>query len=170
MGREGAESAGLIGCRPVFAISVARVPCISTMLTDTVTATVLKVGRKCNVTLDRAEVVLDVRLLPDADAREFVQRLKWDINDPSVSVEAGVLPSVVHASLIDSEIVRALRHAIETHVADAVVVLMQTPVATDSRFFRARGANAYGLVPAVLMQTDLDGAHGVDEMLPVART
>lgn len=143
MGREGAESTGLIGCRPVFAISVARVPSISTMLTDTVTATVLKVGRKCNVTLDRAEVVLDVRLLPDADAREFVQRLKWDINDPSVSVEAGVLPSVVHASPIDSEIVRALRHAIETHVADAVVVLMQT---------------------------DLDGAHGVDERLPVART
>ncbi len=69
---------------------------------------------------------------------------------------------------MDSEIVRALRHAIETHVADAVVVPMQTPVATDSRFFRARGANAYGLIPAVLMQTDLDGAHGVDERLSVA--
>ena len=50
---------------------------------------------------------------------------------------------------------------------DAVVTSMQTPVATDSRFFRERGINAYGLIPVVLTPEELNTIHGVDERISV---
>ena len=153
--------------RPLVRRSVNRVPSISAMLRDTVTATVLRAGGKPNVVPETAEATLDVRLLPDTDAQQFIDRLTRDIDDESVSVEAGELPQTVPPSPMDSEMFDAFRRAVERHVPDAVVAPIQTPVATDSRFFRARGAKAYGLFPAVLTQEDLDGIHGVDERLSV---
>ncbi|MCH8206047.1 MAG: M20/M25/M40 family metallo-hydrolase [Chloroflexi bacterium] len=153
--------------RPLVRRIVDRVPSISAMLTDTVTATVLRAGRKSNVVPDTAEAVLDVRLLSDTDAREFVQQLERAVGDGSVSLEAGELPPIVPPSAMGSEMFDAFRRAIETHVPDAVVVPMQTPVATDSRFFRARGVNAYGLIPAVLTPEELGSVHGVNERLSV---
>ena len=56
---------------------------------------------------------------------------------------------------------------IGAHIPGAIVTPFQTPVATDSRFFRERGVNAYGLIPIVLTQRELNTIHGVDERLSV---
>ena len=161
------RNAGSPLLRPLVRRSVDKIPSISAMLQDTVTATVVKAGQKPNVAPDTAEAVLDVRLLPDTDAGEFVERLERAIGDGSVSVEAGELPPTVPPSAMDSEMVMAFESAIYRHVPDAVVVPMQTPVATDSRFFRARGVNAYGLIPAVLTPEEMGSVHGVNERLSV---
>ena len=44
---------------------------------------------------------------------------------------------------------------------------MQTPVATDSRFFREVGVAAYGLLPLVLTREEVASIHGVDERISV---
>lgn len=40
-----------------------------------------------------------------------------------------------------------------------------SPGATDSRFFRAKGALAYGIIPFVVETADLQGVHGKNERL-----
>ena len=60
-----------------------------------------------------------------------------------------------------------LEQAFKEHVPDAIVTPYQSPAVTDSRFFRAGGANAYGLLPAILTPDDVSTIHGVDERLSV---
>ena len=60
-----------------------------------------------------------------------------------------------------------LRRVIEAHEPDAIVTPVQTPVATDSRFFRERGISSYGLLPVALTPDELGTIHGVDERMPV---
>ena len=153
--------------RPLVRRSVDKIPSISAMLQDTVTATVVKAGQKFNVAPELAEAVLDVRLLPDTDAGQFVGRLKRDIGDDSISVDADEKSAPTPPSPVDSDMFMAFESAISRHVPDAVVVPMQTPVATDSRFFRAKGVKAYGLIPVVLTPEELGGVHGVNERLSV---
>ena len=153
--------------RPLVRRSIDKIPSISAMLQDTVTVTVVRAGQKFNVAPESAEAVLDVRLLPDTDAGEFLGRLKRDIGDDSISVDADEKSAPTPPSSVDSDMFVAFEQAIPRHVPDAVVVPMQTPVATDSRIFRAKGVNAYGLIPAVLTPEELGSVHGVDERLSV---
>ncbi len=48
-----------------------------------------------------------------------------------------------------------------------MVTPIQTPVITDSRFFRLKGAKAYGLIPAILTTDELNTIHGVDERISI---
>jgi carboxypeptidase PM20D1 len=41
------------------------------------------------------------------------------------------------------------------------------PAFTDSRYFRQLGADAYGLVPVMLTNTEVATFHGIDERIPL---
>ena len=153
--------------RPLVTRRVAGNAGVNAMLRDTVAATVLRAGDKANVAPEVAEATLDARLLPDTDGEAFLDELRRAIGDDSISVEATGIPSPTPASPMDAALFRAFERAIEDHVPGAIVTPLQTPVATDSRFFRARGVKAYGLIPAVLTQDELDTIHGVDERISV---
>lgn len=144
---------------------IGKIPRINAMLRDTLTATIVKAGDKANVAPDMAEAVLDARLLPDTDQEAFLDEIRRVINDDSVTVEA--TDSLVSGppSPTDSDMFGALENAIETHAPDAIITPMQTPVATDSRFFRERGVKAYGLLPLVLSREELATIHGADERM-----
>ena len=140
-------------------------PTMHAMVRDTVTATVVRAGERSNVAPEVAEATLDARLLPDTDARGFVDRIRNTVGDGSVSVEALEYPESAPPSPSDSALFNALERGIEAHVPGAIVAPFLTPVATDSRFFRARGVKAYGLIPTVQTQLELNTVHGPNERL-----
>ncbi|MCI0868481.1 MAG: M20/M25/M40 family metallo-hydrolase [Chloroflexi bacterium] len=144
-----------------------KIPALDAMLRDTVTVTVVQAGVNSNVAPDEAEAVLDVRLLPDTPLENFLQRLNRAINDESIEVTATDSPPSPPPSSTDTAMFQAMRRAVLTQVPEALVASMQTPVATDSRFFRERGINAYGLIPVVLTPEELGSIHGVDERISV---
>ena len=152
----------------VFMVNkLTSIPAIDAMLRDTVTVTSVQSGAGTNVAPDSAHASLDVRLLPTTDKAEFLQRLRSVLNDASIAIDSTDPPPIVAPSAMDSEFFGALKRVIHRTVPDSIVTPMLTPVGTDSRYFRVRGAHAYGLLPAILTQADLDTIHGADERISI---
>lgn len=112
----------------------------------TVSPNTLRAGMKANMIPDEAEAEVDLRALPGMD-RDFVDsHLRKAMGRDGDGIEIVPL-SDYEATMSDAS--DPLWHAIEeslweeTSVRRAVPVLM--PGATDARFFRARGASAYGV-------------------------
>ena len=123
-------------------------------------------GFRVNVIPAQAEVVLDVRALPDEDPAELVAALVELIDDPLIEVTSPTSsrPAGPPSSL-ESEMFRALEKAQATLFPQAVTLPTMLTAATDSAQLRARGVQAYG-IGAVLSESDMR-AHGNDERISV---
>lgn len=143
-------------------------PWNAAMTRDTMALTMLDAGYKPNVIPERAEAVLDCRLLPDTKPAAFLDQLRKTIDDPDVAVEPLQHPEPTAASPTDTPLFRAMVRAAATVYPDVVVTESMMLGGTDSRFFRRRGIPAYGFFPVLLPKQILATAHGVDERLPVA--
>ncbi len=143
-------------------------PTISAMLRDTVSVTSLRAGAKENVIPERAEAVLDIRLLPRHDPALFIERLRGVIGDDRIAVEIIQPPEDASVSPYGSEFFLSLSEVIGGVVPGSVVAPMMTPGTTDSCFFRRRGISAYGLFPALIDPGELSRFHGIDERISVA--
>ena len=135
------------------------------LLADEITPTRLHAGHAPNVTPASAQAEFDARLLPDTDPDTVVAWLRGVGRRHGVTVaelartSGGVTtPSALYTVL--AEVSAGLPQR-------PVVTASLTPATTDLRFFRARGAAAYGWVPLVLTPELLAGVHGEDERVPI---
>ena len=138
------------------------------LLSDTVTATQFSGGYKHNVVPGEAQASLDARLLPDTDVDAFVAALKSKAADAGIEIE--VLNRQSSPVSGRSELHTILQEVSATLApADGapIVVPSLTPGMTDLRWFRLRGATAYGWVPLILTPELLASIHGHDERIPV---
>jgi acetylornithine deacetylase/succinyl-diaminopimelate desuccinylase-like protein len=71
----------------------------------------------------------------------------------------------VQESSTKTELFDALAHAMHEHAPGSAVAPTVGPGTTDSRYFRARGITAYGIMPFKVNYYDADGVHGVDERI-----
>ncbi|HSK92029.1 MAG TPA: M20/M25/M40 family metallo-hydrolase [Euzebyales bacterium] len=136
------------------------------LLSDAVTPTIIAAGYKSNVVPSDATASFDARLLPDTDIPDFVASLQQE-----AAARGGQVTNVTHKGhgpvsgkgpLFD------ILHAASTRIADAALPTVSlSPGITDLRFFRARGASAYGWTPLVLSPELLATIHGHDERIPV---
>jgi acetylornithine deacetylase/succinyl-diaminopimelate desuccinylase-like protein len=140
-------------------------PAIGAVLSDTLTPTELQAGYKQNVVPGAAEAGFDARLLPDSDVDALLGWLQRTGRRHGVTVEATRRePSPVspRGALFD------LLAEVSADLPDAPLpVASLTPGVTDLRFFRQRGATAYGWVPLVLTRDEVATFHGRDERVPV---
>jgi acetylornithine deacetylase/succinyl-diaminopimelate desuccinylase-like protein len=137
------------------------------MTRDTVTLTMLDAGYKPNVIPERAEAVLDCRLLPDTAPAAFLAELRKTIDDPEVRMEVLQEPDSAPASATDTPLFRAMAAATERVYPGVVVTESMMLGGTDARFFRRRGVPAYGFFPVLLSKEYTASVHGVDERIPV---
>jgi acetylornithine deacetylase/succinyl-diaminopimelate desuccinylase-like protein len=140
---------------------------INAMLRDTISLTMLQSGYKVNVIPEQAEASIDCRLLPDTDADQFRRWLETTIDDERVRVAVIETSTPTMISPIDSPFFDAVRHALARNVPDAISFPLQTPGATDSRYFRAYDVPAYGFGPFVIDTEELRCVHGVDECISI---
>ena len=68
----------------------------------------LDAGYKPNVIPERAEAVLDCRLLPDTKPAAFLEQLRKTIDDPDVQIELLQEPEPTAASPTDTPLFRAM--------------------------------------------------------------
>jgi acetylornithine deacetylase/succinyl-diaminopimelate desuccinylase-like protein len=112
----------------------------------TVSPNTLRAGMKANIIPDEAEAEIDLRALPGMDRAFVDSHLRKAMGRAGDRVD--VIPLSDHEasmSAADDPLWRAIEESLweETGVRRAVPII--TPAATDARFFRPRGAAAYGV-------------------------
>lgn len=133
---------------------------------DTISPTMLKAGIQTNVIPSEAEAELDIRLLPDEDVKAFLEKVKRAIADPQIEVKV-LLTSHSPETPTDTPFYKALERVLRSHYPEAVVVPTISAGGSDSRFYRAKGAFAYGLIPVILPDAIRFSLHAKDERMPV---
>jgi acetylornithine deacetylase/succinyl-diaminopimelate desuccinylase-like protein len=151
---------------PFARAAILEDPLANAIIRDTVALTMLDAGYKANVIPERAEAVLDCRLLPDTDQADFLGSLQRAMDDDGIAIE--VLQPALSSSVSPTD--HALFAAISSGVTEAFPHAVTGPVmsvgGTDSRFFRAHGVPAYGLIPMLLPPELIATMHGIDERVP----
>lgn len=138
---------------------------LGALLSDTFTPTRMDGGYKQNVVPGEAAASFDCRLLPDTDADALVSKLRKTCSRYDVVVkEEGRHGGPVSGAGRLREAIDRASSAMEER---PVVVPSLTAGMTDLRFFRSRGATAYGWVPLVLDRELLGTIHGHDERIGV---
>ncbi len=141
----------------------------------TISPNVLVTDRKANTVPDRAELVLDIRILP-GQTQEEIDLLLEEVIGPdllgSVDVEP-LLPFVSDArpcSSTETPMWDALTDAIHMAYPGARVVPSLVTGGTDARFFRDRGVPAYGaglLSDRLPLAEFLNRFHGNNERIDI---
>jgi acetylornithine deacetylase/succinyl-diaminopimelate desuccinylase-like protein len=142
------------------------VPQISAMLRNTISLNMLKSGDRVNVIPSYAEALIDTRLLPGQDLKQWLQLIKNQLADDEIQIET-VLVNEGNASDMYTESYNMIEKALLDYYPGAVVAPYLMTGTTDSRFFREKNMPAYGLCPVEVPPDNLRSIHGIDERLSV---
>lgn len=153
---------------PLLRTSLQHNQLLAPLLHNTISLTMLKSGLKSNIIPAQAEAKLDIRLLPGEDPDTVLSDLRSLISDPKVNIEVEDMPVIHPSSALDSEFYQALAETLNQVGPAGVTTPYLTPGATDSRFFRRAGMQAYGFMPMLLDTLELSRIHGVDERISTA--
>jgi acetylornithine deacetylase/succinyl-diaminopimelate desuccinylase-like protein len=143
----------------------ARSEVIGNLLADTITPTQLQAGYSINVVPGEASAGFDCRLLPDTDPDAVLRDLRRAGRPLGIEVD-----ELDRWSSETSPPGPLFDHLTEVSVGlpgGPLPVASLTPGMTDLRFWRARGAAAYGWAPVVLSPEQVATFHGHDERIPV---
>lgn len=139
---------------------------IGATLRDTANPTMLKAGYKANVIPQKAEAVIDCRVLPGRQA-EFEKEID-ELLGPNVTRE-WITHLDSYETTFDGHLVDAMNEAIIAHDPQGKTVPYMLSGGTDAKAFAKLGIRCFGFAPLQL-PPDLDFAalfHGVDERVPV---
>lgn len=138
------------------------------ILRNTISLTGLQGSNKTNVIPAEASADIDIRLLPDADAPEFLATLKRIVNDTAVTWSNLLAPKAPLESPTDTDLFRAIERAARERNPEAFVTTPMLTGATDRPTYRALGLVTYGFDPFTVEAADSQrGVHGNDERLSV---
>lgn len=140
----------------------------NSMLRTSISPTIIKGGFRSNVIPADAEANLDIRALPDEDMPAFVATMKKVIDDPLVDVEpvAENARPAPPPSGLHTEMFQALEAAQQKAFPGAFSLPMMPAWATDSAQLRAKGVQAYGIMPPI-SEIERARVHGNDERVSV---
>ncbi len=138
-------------------------PGLPNYLVDSIQINSLSAGGRVNVTPSRAEALIDVRLLPDTDAEDFLAEIERTLG-PDVTVTVLLSAPETASSPTDSEVYRCLESFLGRR---APVVPTFIAGVTDARYFRERSIPAYGFSPFLLDGADMRGIHGPNEKISI---
>ncbi len=137
------------------------------MLRNTVSLTILESGYKTNIIPEKATATLDIRLLPHVEPDDFLDDLKYVVNDNRVQFITKRKPVNKYVSDWNTDFFHLLQDELLREKPDAVVMPFMTIGGTDSQFFQAKGVNTYGLLPVMVNEAHIQSIHGIDERISV---
>ena len=141
---------------------------INFLLRDTITVTMLGGSQQTNVIPPDAWANVDVRLLPGADPKEFLESIRRVVNDPNVTVEPESAEfRVANSSPTDTELYRAIREVTRAYFGPVPVAPRITSGYTENQRYRPLGIHAYGYSPYTATEEEGSTEHGNDERVRV---
>jgi acetylornithine deacetylase/succinyl-diaminopimelate desuccinylase-like protein len=141
---------------------------LAAMLRDTVTPTVIHVGKKMNVIPGSGEAEVDIRTLPGTDQAALLAQLQGLVGDRA-TLESVMTLAPIEAP-VDTEIVRLMRDALLAAEPGCAVAPMMITPGTDAKSLATLGVPTYGFAPLRLEAETpfLSLFHGHDERVPVS--
>ena len=141
---------------------------LAAMLRDTVTPTVIHVGKKMNVIPGSGEAEIDIRTLPGTDQRALLSQLQALVGERAALDSVMTLPSI--SAPAEAAIVRLMSDALLAAEPGCSVAPMMITPGTDAKSLATLGIPTYGFAPLRLdAQTPfLSLFHGHDERVPVS--
>lgn len=137
----------------------------------TMTPTVFNSGGKANVIPDEAVASIDARLLPGQDEDTVRHHLAKILGGDAESIAVELVrTSAANSSRPEGRLWESLLDAYELNLGNRTVAPTLTPASTDARFWRKRGATAYGaglFCERVSFPEFLTMFHGHDERISV---
>jgi acetylornithine deacetylase/succinyl-diaminopimelate desuccinylase-like protein len=151
--------------RNLAAKALSEEKAVRAVLSHTISPTMLSAGYKVNVIPAEASASLDARILPGETPEGFLEKVRGIVGD-GFEVEL-IKASTPNESDFETDYFRAIEEAVRKRHPEAVTAPMISAGGTDSRFFREKGAIAYGLIPLLLTPEQVEGLHGRNERIPV---
>jgi carboxypeptidase PM20D1 len=115
---------------------------------------------------DRAEGILDIRVLPDRTTHEVFEEMKKTLNNGPVQVEF-ISSNEASSSPVHTEMFKCMERLANRYFPNAVFLPSISTGYTDSRCFRKLGTDCYGWIPGLFEPDDLARIHGKDERIRV---
>ena len=141
---------------------------INFLLRDTITVTMLGGSQQTNVIPPEAWANVDVRLLPGADPKEFLETIRRVVNDPNVTVEPESAEfRVANSSPTDTALYSAIREVMRAYFGEVPVAPRITSGYTENQRYRPLGIHAYGYSPYAATEEEGSTEHGNDERVRV---
>ncbi len=141
---------------------------INVLLRDTISITMLGGSQQTNVIPPEAWANLDVRLLPGADPKAFLESIRRVVNDPDVSVEPENAEfRVANSSPTGTALYDAILKVTKSYFGDAPVAPRITSGYTENQRYRPLGIQAYGYTPYTATEAEGETEHGNDERVRV---
>ena len=141
---------------------------IDFLLRDTIAVTMLGGSQQTNVIPPEAWANVDVRLLPGADPKEFLESIRRVVNDPNVTVEPESPEfRVANSSPTDTALYSAIREVTRAYFPGAPVAPRITSGYTENQRYRPLGIHAYGYTPYTATEDEGSTEHGNDERVRV---
>lgn len=142
-------------------------PEYNTILRTTCVATTLSGGHASNALPQLAEANVNCRIHPTENAASVRDELARVVGDTTVQVLIRTQRSATPTARMRPDVMQAITQTTREIFGDVPVIPMMLAGGTDSRFFRARGVDAYG-VSGLFVDSDTDSRiHGRDERIPI---
>jgi acetylornithine deacetylase/succinyl-diaminopimelate desuccinylase-like protein len=141
---------------------------INFLLRDTISVTMFGGSKQTNVIPPDAWANVDVRLLPGADPKTFLESIRKVVNDPNVTVQPQNSEfRVANSSPTDTVLYSAIRKVTRAYFGDVPVAPRITSGYTENQRYRPLGIEAYGFTPYATTEQEGETEHGNDERVRV---
>ena len=134
------------------------------LIRTTTAPTMIRAGIKDNLIPERAEAVINFRILPGETSADVLDHIEKVVDDARIIIRPDELvdePSPV--SPVDTEGFLNILKAIRQTYPDVVVAPTMMLGASDSRHFTIVTDNIYRFAPIVVTSEDMARIHGIDE-------
>lgn len=143
-------------------------PVTAAMVRTTQAATVMKGSTKDNILPDRAEAIVNIRIMPGDTTKKVLKRVKNIVRDKSVEVsflDNKYVSNPVKESDINGHGYKLIEEAVEAVYPNTVVAPFLVTAATDSRHYENITDSIYRFSPMMLTPVDLKTIHGINESI-----
>ncbi|MES2769902.1 MAG: M20/M25/M40 family metallo-hydrolase [Bdellovibrionota bacterium] len=138
---------------------------VNAMVTNTISITSLSTDSSAhNVIPSESKAYLDIRILPGVDPAKLTEQIQKIADKYKVSIEVKESYSASQSNS-DTPLFDVLYTVMKDNVPDAEITQYLSPGATDSRYFRAKGFECYGIIPAIISMEDVGMLHGKNEAI-----
>ncbi len=140
---------------------------IHSLITNTITITAVNTPpNQPNQIPQEISVVLDCRLLPEVETKDFLRKIERVIRNKDIKVE------IIHEDIFAKpteldDFYEKILVAIKTIFPGSGVLPVLNPASNDNNYFRAKGLPVYGILPVFMEMRHLESIHNIDERIPI---
>ena len=155
---------------PIVKLIFKKSPKTAAMVRTTQAATILKGSNKDNILPDKAESIINVRILPGETKLAVLSRMRSVVKDTRVSVEftnKDDASNPVPESNSTAEGYIKILNTVNKVYPEGIVSPFLVTATTDSRHYKDIADDIYRFVPMVLTSEDLKKIHGFNESISI---